>query len=136
MCIRKVSNDVKETIYHLLHLLHLLLTIHLPLIREYDFPPATGRVDGQGLLEALFNLRGPNSLGVSSRHLLVVIKLAGVVLGDLLTQFPGQAPRHPHCICAVHGVAQGLGRPRILVWVQLGAGLGGPGWRKALIERS
>ena len=31
-------------------------TIYLAFIRQDDFPPATGWVDGQGLLEALFNV--------------------------------------------------------------------------------
>ena len=42
-----------------------LLTIHLALVGEYDLPPATGGVDGQRLMEALLNLGGPHSLGIT-----------------------------------------------------------------------
>ena len=60
----------------------------LPQIPRYvegavDLPAAAGRVDGQGLLEALLNLRSPNSLGVLVARVLVVVELARVVLGDL-----------------------------------------------------
>ena len=60
-----------------------LLTIHLPLVAEYDLPPAAGRVNGERLLEALLDLWRPNSLRVGTRHLLVVVELGGVELGDL-----------------------------------------------------
>ena len=60
-----------------------LLTIHLPLVAEYDLPPAAGRVYGERLLEALLDLWRPNSLRVGTRHLLVVVELGGVELGDL-----------------------------------------------------
>ena len=57
--------------------------VHLPLVRQDDLPSTTRRIDGQGLLEALLNLRSPNSLGVLVARLLVVVKLARVVLGNL-----------------------------------------------------
>ena len=54
--------------------------VHLALVRQDDLPPPTRRVDGQRLLEALFDFRGPDSLGVLTSGLLVVVKLAGVEL--------------------------------------------------------
>ena len=54
--------------------------VHLALVREDDLPPAAGRVDGQRLLEALLNVRGPDALRVLVSHLLVIIELAGVKL--------------------------------------------------------
>lgn len=41
-----------------------VLTIHLSLIRQDNLPPSARRIDGQGLLEALLNLRAPHSLGI------------------------------------------------------------------------
>lgn len=41
------------------------LTIHLPLVRKYDLPPAAGRVYGQSLVEALLNVWAPHSFGVT-----------------------------------------------------------------------
>lgn len=38
----------------------LLLTIHLPLIWQYDLPPSTRRVDGQSFLKALLNVWAPH----------------------------------------------------------------------------
>ena len=63
----------------------LIPPVHLALVTQDDLPPATRRIDGQGLLETLFNLRGPDALSILSASLLVIIKLAGVKLGDLLT---------------------------------------------------
>lgn len=39
-------------------------TVHLALIREDDLPTATGRVDGQGLLEALLDVGAPHALRI------------------------------------------------------------------------
>ena len=52
----------------------------------------------------------PYALCVSARHLLIVIELAAVVLGDLLAQLPRQ-PGQPDRVRAVHRVADRLGRP-------------------------
>ena len=71
--------------FELYNCIYILLTIHLALVTQDDLPPATRRIDGQGLLETLFNLRSPDSFRILSARLLVVIKLAGVKLGDLLT---------------------------------------------------
>ena len=83
--------------------------VHLALVREDNLPPAAGRVDGQRLLEALLNVRSPDTLGVCARDLLVVIKLGAVVLGNLLTDgltHPGQS----HGVTALHGQGGGRGR--------------------------
>ena len=42
-----------------------LLTIHLALVGEYNFPPSTWGVDGQRLMEALLDLGGPHPLGIT-----------------------------------------------------------------------
>lgn len=39
-------------------------TVHLALVRQDDFPTATGRIDGQGLLEALLDVRAPYALRI------------------------------------------------------------------------
>ena len=62
----------------------LIPTVHLALVTQDDLSSSTRRIDGQGFLEALFNLRSPDTLSISSCCLLVIIKLAGVILGDLL----------------------------------------------------
>lgn len=41
-----------------------VLTIHLSLVRQDNLPPSARRIDGQGLLEALLNLRAPHSLSI------------------------------------------------------------------------
>ena len=58
--------------------------VHLPLVREDDLPPSTWRVDGQGLLEALLDVRRPDTLCIIVPSLLVVIELARVKLCDLM----------------------------------------------------
>ena len=75
-------------------------------------------------LEALFDLRRPDSLRVPALHLLVVVKLTGVVLGDLLGYVRRQ-PRDPNCVGPVHGVGEGLGGPGVAVVLQ--CVLGAPG---------
>ena len=72
-------------------------SIHLSLIRENNLPAAAWRVDGQGLLEALLNIRGPDALRVLVLLLLVVVKLAGVILGYLLVDGLGHTLQS-HCI--------------------------------------
>lgn len=49
------------------------LTVHLPLVRQDDFPPPTRRVDGQRLLEALLNVGAPHALGVPVQGLVLVV---------------------------------------------------------------
>lgn len=50
-----------------------VLTVHLPLVGEDDLPPATWRVDGEGLLEALLDVRAPHALGVPVNGLVLVV---------------------------------------------------------------
>ena len=52
----------------------LKLTIHFPLICQDDFSPSARWVDGQGLLKALVNLRGPHPVRFDSDNLLVVLQ--------------------------------------------------------------
>ena len=54
--------------------------VHLALVRKDNLPPAAWGIDGQRLLEALLNVRGPDALRVLVSHLLVIIELAGVKL--------------------------------------------------------
>lgn len=49
------------------------LTIHLSLIWQDDFPPATGRVDGEGFLKALLDIRAPHALGVPVQGLVLIV---------------------------------------------------------------
>ena len=63
----------------------LIPPVHLALVTQDDLPPATRRIDGQGLLETLLNLRSPDSFSILSSCFLVIIELAGVKLGNLLT---------------------------------------------------
>ena len=54
--------------------------VHLALVRKDNLPPAAWWIDGQRLLEALLNVRGPDALRVLVSHLLVIIELTGVKL--------------------------------------------------------
>ena len=65
--------------------------VHLALVRQDDLPSAAWRVNGQGLLEALLDVRGPDALGILITRLLVVIKLAGVKLCNLLADGLGDS---------------------------------------------
>lgn len=56
------------------------LTIHLALVAEDDLAAAAWRVDGQRLLEALLDVRAPNTLGVGGRQVLVIVTVAHVQL--------------------------------------------------------
>ena len=47
----------------------LVPAVHLALVGKDDLPPATGRVDGHRLLEALLNVRRPDALCVLTLHL-------------------------------------------------------------------
>jgi hypothetical protein len=49
------------------------LTVHLPFVREDDFPSAARRINGQSLLEALLNVGTPNALGVGRRQIFFVL---------------------------------------------------------------
>lgn len=49
------------------------LTVHLPLVRQDDFPPPARRVDGQRLLEALLDVGAPHALGVPVQGLVLVV---------------------------------------------------------------
>ena len=74
--------------------------VHLPLVGEDDLPPSAWRVDGQGFLEALLDVRGPDSLSVLIPSLLVVIELARIKLCDLLADCLGDS-RQPNSVIAL-----------------------------------
>lgn len=65
-----------------------LLTIHLSLIREDDLPASTWGIDGQGLLEALFNIRAPHSLSVVVHGLVCWVAHPLHILGRTLAAAP------------------------------------------------
>ena len=71
--------------------------VHLALVGQDDLPPATWGVDGQGLLEALLNVGGPDALGILIASLLVIIKLAGVKLCYLVADGLGDS-REPNSV--------------------------------------
>lgn len=50
------------------------LTVHLSLVGQDDLPASTWRVDGQGLLEALFDVGTPDSFCVRRRQVLVILQ--------------------------------------------------------------
>jgi hypothetical protein len=56
------------------------LTVHLAFVREDDLAAATGRIDRERLLEALFDVRAPDALGVRGCQVLVILhrKVASV----------------------------------------------------------
>ena len=91
----------------------LVPAVHLPLVREDDLPPAAWRVDGQGLLEALFYVRSPDPLRVLASCLLVIVELAGVKLGDLRADGFGD-PRQSYGVVTLHQVSQNV-TPSIVV---------------------
>ena len=49
------------------------LTVHLPFVREDDFPPAARRINGQSFLEALLNIRTPDALGIGRSQIFLVL---------------------------------------------------------------
>ena len=100
------------------------LTVHLAFIRQDNLPAATRRIDRQSFLETLLYLWRPDSLCISTRDLLVVVELTGVVLGDLLGELTGQAG-DPDGVAAVHVVLGWLWRPGVGVVLHLGVGGGG-----------
>ncbi len=65
-----------------------VLTIHLALIREDDLPASTRRIDGQGLLEALFNIRAPHPLCIIVYGLVCRVAHPLHVLGRALAAAP------------------------------------------------
>lgn len=65
-----------------------VLTIHLSLIRQDNLPPSARRIDGQGLLEALLNLRAPHSLSIIVCRLVCRVAHPLHVLGRALTAAP------------------------------------------------
>lgn len=65
-----------------------ILTVHLALIREDDFPPAAGGVNRQRLLEALLDVRTPHPLGI------IVQTLVHAVLA-IFPPLPGAAAGVP-----------------------------------------
>lgn len=46
------------------------LTVHLALVRKYDFASPARRVDSERLLEALLDVGAPHSLRIRRRHIL------------------------------------------------------------------
>ena len=74
-CILSVVSTVLFQKYRACPVVSVLkLTIHFPLICQDDFSPAARWVDGQGLLKALVNLRGPHPVRFDSDNLLVVLQ--------------------------------------------------------------
>lgn len=65
-----------------------VLTIHLSLIRQDNLPPSARRIDGQGLLEALLNLRAPHSLSIIVCRLVCRVAHPLHVLGRALAAAP------------------------------------------------
>lgn len=64
------------------------LTIHLSLIREDDLPASTRRIDGKGLLEALFNIRAPHPLSIIVYRLVRRVAHPLHILGRALAAAP------------------------------------------------
>lgn len=65
-----------------------VLTIHLSFIRQDNLPPSARRIDGQGLLEALLNLRAPHSLSIIVCGLVCRVAHPLHVLGRALAAAP------------------------------------------------
>ncbi len=65
-----------------------VLTIHLSFIGEDDLPASTRRIDGQGLLEALFNVRTPHPLSIIVYGLVCGVAHPLHVLGRALAAAP------------------------------------------------
>lgn len=65
-----------------------VLTIHLSFIGEDDLPSAAGRIDGQGLLKALFNVRAPHPLCIIVYGLVSRVAHPLHVLGRALAAAP------------------------------------------------
>lgn len=65
--------------------------MHLAFIRQDDFPPATGRVDGQGLLEALLDVWTPDTFSVWAPVAPRPLTAAGALLASFLTSCPAAA---------------------------------------------
>lgn len=63
-------------------------TVHLALVREDDLPAAAGRVDGQGLMEALLDVGAPHALRIALQGLVECVP-------QLLAPTPGGGSRHP-----------------------------------------
>lgn len=66
-----------------------VLTIHLPFIWQNDFPPATGRVDSKGLLEALLNIRAPHALGIPVQGLVLIVPVQPILWASVRTPLVG-----------------------------------------------
>jgi hypothetical protein len=52
-----------------------VLTVHLSLVWQDNFPPSARRVDGQGLLETLLDFGGPDAFCVGSLDLFVILEV-------------------------------------------------------------
>lgn len=96
---KKTHEHIPQTISLSSFIFHLLekyaiaapasvLTIHLSLIREDDLPASTRRIDGQGLLEALFNIRAPHPLCIIVYRLVCRVAHPLHVLGRALAATP------------------------------------------------
>lgn len=66
-----------------------VLTIHLPFIWQNDFPPATRRVDSEGLLEALLNIRTPHALGIPVQGLVLVVPVQPILWASVRAPLVG-----------------------------------------------
>lgn len=64
------------------------LTVHLALVGQDDLAPAARRVDGQGLLKALLDVRAPHSLGI-------VVQPLVQAFGPIFPGLPGAAVGGP-----------------------------------------
>lgn len=87
------------------------LTIHLALVRQDDLPAAAGGVDGQGLLEALLDVRAPHPLRVVVHGLVRRVTHPLHVLGRALAAAPAA------------GINGGAGAFQAEAWTRLGRDL-------------
>ncbi len=76
------------------------LTIHFPLIRQDDFPSSAGWVNGQGLLEALLNVRAPHALSLTVHGLIGRVAHPLDILAGTFTAAPA---------AGIHGNSWDLG---------------------------
>ncbi|KAK5872097.1 hypothetical protein PBY51_012828 [Eleginops maclovinus] len=58
--------------------------------QQDDFPPAAGGVDGEGLLEALLNVRAPHALSVPVNGLVIVFPVQPIFWATVGTPLVGR----------------------------------------------
>ena len=66
-----------------------VLTIHLPFVWQDDFPPATGRVDSEGLLEAVLNIRAPHALSIPVQGLVLIVPVQPILWASVRAPLVG-----------------------------------------------